>query len=177
MCVCTSCVSGNSAPLQQPHILNITNVHQPFLQHTVFIEYADWKAAIAQARFRQTLACQCPSALHLYISDPVCRRYTLPLEEFYVNTPNGPNITAYQNGEPKSHKTFNCSIHCGGQQFCGAGNPGQSGRRTSHGLPCIDRPPWPFHNIVVLTGNCPTAEWRCAPAGSGTAGTDTIVAY
>ncbi|CAK0785918.1 hypothetical protein CVIRNUC_009131 [Coccomyxa viridis] len=66
----------------------------------------------------------------------MCRRYTLPLEEFYVNTPNGPNITAYQNGEPKSHKTFNCSIHCGGQQFCGAGNP-----------------------------------------GSGTAGTDTIVAY
>ena len=53
------------------------------------------------------------------------RRYTLPLEEFYTNTPHGPNITAYQNGEPKAHKSYNCSIHCGGQQFCGAGNPGE----------------------------------------------------
>jgi hypothetical protein len=53
------------------------------------------------------------------------RRSTLPLEEFYTNTPNGPNITAYQNGEPKAHKSYNCSIHCGGQQFCGAGNPGE----------------------------------------------------
>ena len=54
-----------------------------------------------------------------------CRRYTLPLEEFYTYNGTGPNITAYINGEPKSHKSYNCSIHCGGQQFCGAGNPGR----------------------------------------------------
>ena len=59
-----------------------------------------------------------------HMSSTRCRRYTLPLEEFYTNTPGGPNITAYQNGEPKAHKSFNCSIHCRGQQFCGAGNPG-----------------------------------------------------
>ena len=59
------------------------------------------------------------------------RRYTLPLEEFYTNTPNGPNITAYQNGEPKAHKSYNCSIHCGGQQYCGAGNPGEPASRDA----------------------------------------------
>ena len=139
------------APSTSKHILNIIPVLQSFLlssaPHSLH-RYAEMKAAISQATFRQTQDCQCQSALLLHTSNPVCRRYTLPLEEFYVNTPNGPNITAYQNGEPKSHKTFNCSIHCGGQQFCGAGNPGQFDMRILHGLPCIVRPPWSSHHII-----------------------------
>ena len=53
----------------------------------------------------------------------LCRRYTLPLEDFYSNTPNGPDISAYlgTQGEVGMHESYNCSIHCGGAQFCGAG--------------------------------------------------------
>ena len=85
-----------------------------------------------QESLRQSSASAC-RMLHLtrmFISDSscgrcTCRRYTLPLEEFYTYNGTGPNITAYINGEPKSHQSYNCSIHCGGQQFCGAGNPGR----------------------------------------------------
>lgn len=48
----------------------------------------------------------------------------MSLEDFYVNTPGGPNISAFINGEATQHKNYNCSIHCGGRQFCGAGVPG-----------------------------------------------------
>ena len=70
-------------------------------------------------------SCVCCKSCPIHSScDSVCRRYTLPLEEFYIYNGTGPNITAYMNGEPKAHKSYNCSIHCGGRQFCGAGNPG-----------------------------------------------------
>ncbi|CAL8471634.1 g11176 [Coccomyxa elongata] len=60
-----------------------------------------------------------------------CRRYTLPLEQFYVNTPGGPDISKWINGESSQRKGYNCSSHCGGAQFCGAGEMG-SGVSGTH---------------------------------------------
>jgi hypothetical protein len=59
-----------------------------------------------------------------YLICGAARRYTMSLEDFYVNSPGGPNITAWINGEAAQHKSYNCFIHCGGRQFCGAGVPG-----------------------------------------------------
>ena len=59
------------------------------------------------------------------------RRYTLPLEQFYVNTPGGPDITQWTYEEAFHRKGYNCSSHCGGAQFCGAGEMG-SGASGTH---------------------------------------------
>ncbi|KAK9919097.1 hypothetical protein WJX75_009391 [Coccomyxa subellipsoidea] len=59
-----------------------------------------------------------------------CRRYTLPLEQFYVNTPGGPDISKWISGESSQRKGYNCSSHCGGAQFCGAGEVGSGVRGT-----------------------------------------------
>ncbi len=57
------------------------------------------------------------------VSHPVCRRYTQPLEEFYVPNAPGPSIAAWLSTEGKSHQPYNCSVHCGGKQYCGAAAP------------------------------------------------------
>lgn len=44
----------------------------------------------------------------------------MPLEEFYVNTPNGPDISQWLENDPPSNKVYNCSIHCG-REYCGSG--------------------------------------------------------
>ena len=52
------------------------------------------------------------------------RRYTLPLEDFYINTPGGPDITLWTNGQAGFRKGYNCSSQCSGALFCGAGEMG-----------------------------------------------------
>ncbi|CAL8465628.1 g5164 [Coccomyxa elongata] len=60
-----------------------------------------------------------------------CRRYTLPLEDFYVNTPGGPDISRWIDEDASHRRGYNCSSHCGGAQFCGAGEMG-SGVSGTH---------------------------------------------
>ena len=154
----TSCFFGNLAPpaslshSQNTHVLYSILLSAAAHNRPLSLQTGE----LQLLTFRQTLSLSVSNspALFLHLRF-LCRRYTLPLEEFYVNTPNGPNITAYQNGEPESHKTFNCSIHCGGREFCGAGNPGQFDTRALSALPCIDRPSWPCQRIVgVLRELC-----------------------
>ena len=51
------------------------------------------------------------------------RRYTQPLEEMYAPTAPGPSIAQWLDTEAKAHSKYNCSVHCGGKQYCGAAAP------------------------------------------------------
>ncbi|KAL0048017.1 hypothetical protein WJX82_005770 [Trebouxia sp. C0006] len=50
----------------------------------------------------------------------VCRRYSLPLEDFYQNVPGTPDITEWIQADAQSDAVYNCSIHCG-REYCGSG--------------------------------------------------------
>lgn len=55
----------------------------------------------------------------------------MPLEQFYVKTPGGPDISKWINGELSQRKGYHCSSHCSGAQFCRAGEMG-SGVSGTH---------------------------------------------
>ncbi|GAQ90868.1 hypothetical protein KFL_006950030 [Klebsormidium nitens] len=51
----------------------------------------------------------------------LCRRETLPLDQVYVHTPAGPNISAWLSKEAAARSQYTCSAACGGAPYCGPG--------------------------------------------------------
>ncbi|GAQ89322.1 hypothetical protein KFL_005110040 [Klebsormidium nitens] len=51
----------------------------------------------------------------------LCRSETLPLDQVNVNTPAGPNISAWLSKEAAARSQYTCSAACGGAPSCGPG--------------------------------------------------------